>query len=601
MSIALALLAVAPLLFAPAADAAWEEFRPARRWLNGNDTDFLAAISGMRADALPPTVGNCTVQRHSRVCRCSSGFAFNAASPTFASHALRSALSRQTELLHYFRDVCFWDTPTVGRLTGLLCALEQRPCSGPATDVTDSAVASKLCRSDCVAAGAAVEGRLTVLTGVIGLVLQRQVAAGIAADVAAAIAAKVVNSCRAMWTDFVDCGNNDVFSDDAASCMPSVPSTVEPLSRVYQMRARECSRLQDRLAGQPACRPEAKFSEAKCGGGRAATMRNGVLAAEFSAETGSIQFRDLASNEVLAFTLIGFAQVEESPPNWLTVGGERRSLAGIKPVLTCGDAVVGGEHRFVNVTWSVTPTSKITLVTELVDKTRATTFNSAVPADTCECNYTVPANTIKISIVVDGNPFGVQRPSANAFSFDVALDMAPFAGIFPSLEYASFFLSDNPCVQSQTGKIENAFAGQFTYAMPKTATFDGALQMCRAFELGMSEFANAAALFANRRCPRVQFELRLPAFRNTLDLDPTLEVVAGGETTDAERERYKNELESLYSEADVAPDDSLSSGAVAAIVIVVILLIVGALVGLFIFLKRTGRLDDAIAERKSAK
>jgi hypothetical protein len=579
-------------MFAPAADAAWQEFRPARHWLYGNDTDVLSQISGMRADALPPSVGNCTVQRHSRVCRCSSGFAFNSDSPTFASHSLRAALSRETELLHYFRDVCFWDTPTVSLLTSLLCALEQRPCSGPATGVNDSVVAAKLCRSDCVAAGAAVERRLTLLTGVIDLVLKQQVASGVsvAADVAAAIVAKVVGDCRAMWTDFVDCGNSDLFSDDA-SCVPSVPSTVEPLSRVYQMRARECSRLQDRLAGQPACRPEAKFSEAKCSSGRAATMRNGVLAAEFSAETGSIQFRDLASNEVLAFTLLGFAQVEEERELRLTVGAERRSLADIKPVLTCGDAVVGGEHRFVNVTWPVTSTSKITLVTELVDKARRTTFN-----------YTVPANTIKISIVVDGNPFGALRQSASNFSFDVALDMAPFAGIFPSLEYASFFLAYDECVQSQTGKIENAFAGQFTYAMPKTATFDGKLQICRAFELGMGLFADTAALFANRRCPRVQFELRLPPFKNSLELDPTLEVVAGGETTDAERERYKNELESLYNEADVAPDDdSLSSGAVAAIVIVVIVLIVGGLVGLFIFLKRTGRLDDAIAERKSAK
>jgi hypothetical protein len=560
----------------------WTPLSPPTRYLYGNKAELFNSTAAVRPHQMPVDVaGSCTVQRHSRVCRCSSaGFPFDATSPTFASSALRDALSAEAETLFYFRNLCLWDDETLAPSLSVMCALENRPC-------VDGEPA-KVCRRECLQSIAAFESKRKAL-----LALAQAYFGKLAAEANIPIDL-FPNRCLSVWADFVgNCTSDVLFSDDEATCHRPLASTIAVGSDKFFMRSRVCSRLQSERTGFK-CRPESKFAEGKCGTGQSAIMQTDNVIVSTSANTGSVQIKSKATGEAVAFSLLSVSELQETP----TALGPRTDGAitldvaqNFKPTLVCDHDAKSGQLRSVNITWRLLPTSTLVVNAELVRRDRIVSSH-----------FTALKDTVKLTMSIDGHPFGKRDSRATRFAFIVAADFEPFAGPQPGL-YASLLNTAVPCNVSEKINFENAVRSSFRFAMPRAATFDGRFMECSAFDVGVDRFVDTESLLANRRCGRVPLEIRLvDSFSHSFDLDPSLELVSEGGASDAETQQYRAELEALYAEGDAAEPEAagIGGGAVAAIVIVVILLVVAAVVGVGCWLRRSGRLS-AMQERGGAK
>lgn len=557
------------LLASGAVGGPWRSVSPPTHWTFGNVTDVLDAVSGLVAESMPaPHSGLCAKQRYSRVCACSSAYAFQSSErAVFASETLRGALRRQTERIAFFRQVCFIDDATLNQLNGLLCAMEQRPCDADGETVPDSS-AAKICRSECRRATDAMQKRVLIMN-----VWAEAIIKQLKLDVAYK-PSDLTQRCAQMWGKFVaDCADDNVFSDDETTCVRSVANHTAVNSDVHHMRFRACQRATDAKALGAPCRPEAKFDASRCSSGAAARMENELVLAQVSDQTGSVRIMDKRTQETLAFTLLRIAELQVKPVTGAFAeihGMADVVIADIKPTLYCSP-------NQINITWQVLPTARVIAYAELLTEARPITPT-----------FTIPKNSVKVSFAVEGFPFAEHHPNADRFSLELAADMSPFAGFLPSLVHTSLFgIGPDDSVASESSPLEHS-SSVIRYAIPTHSFSDGSRNP--PFQLGLARFLDSATMFRERRCPRTVFELRAYLFEQSFELDPSMDVVVNGVVPEAEREAYAREIELQLNEPDTIIE-GLSAGAEAAIAIVIILILVALVVGVVFWLRRSGRLQ----------
>jgi hypothetical protein len=566
------------LLFMTTIIAQQEQQKP-RRYLGGEDSDIARVVDELVAlvPSLPKeSTGKCRKQRYSRLCACSSGIAFNSEQPTFApDKALLAVLERETEMLTFFRNMCLVDESIHTVTMRIMCALEQRPCDqeGETINARD---ARKLCRSDCLA----VKQRLETLAVNVKGIIQILLALGVTSDIDPTI---LPLRCQQIWTNFTgSCLNDDVFSDDAATCMQSPANTTELAAPLYGWRRRIC--LSHAAPAAQSCRTDAKFESAMClgtdGKMRPAVMSTNAVDVHVSDQVGSMRVLHKQSGETLGFRVLRIANAESNFLDHELLRWVEKSLTTTKPSLTCGDFAADGRPRAINATFVVSPTCSVVMRYIVVDEARR------IPVfGYPDLNFTLPPDAAKVSMLINGDPFGAaESVGLNRFIVEFALELAPFSTIVPTFNHPTLYKPTDDVIGEERLDLELSKT-QLRYKMPLVAVSDNVAER---FQIGLVQFTEFAQHFLGRACPSIRFEARMNRFTKSVDIDPSLELIVDGYVDEAERERIDNEIS--LREPEMEPTFEVGDGAtIAASIIVVLLLIIGG-GGLVFWLHRSGRL-----------
>lgn len=549
-----------------------------RRYLSGGEADIGRVVSEISAliPRLPTgTRGMCAKQRYSRMCACSSGVKFNNETATFVPGAeLLGALKSESELLTFFRNMCLVDESIHAMAMRILCALEQRPCDAEGDEIA-AVDARKLCRSDCLM----VNQRLEALTANLKLIIEALFRSNEAINIDPA---ELPVRCLQLWTNFTgSCRNDEFFSDDAATCLPMPENTTDIAAPLYGWRRRLC--LVHETPAAANCRTDAQFEAAKCLGTDGKTypalMSTSVIQVQVSDQVGSMRATHKASGESLGFRVLRIANAETNAENNDILRWVEKSIAGIKPTLTCGDFGAMGP-REINATFALSPTCSATLRYIVADTARR------IPvAGHPEIDFSIPADAAKVSAVVVGAPFtAVESAGTDSFIVEFAVELAPFGTIVPTFNHPTLYKPTYAIIGEERLDLELSET-QMRYQMPLVAVSDGVSER---FDIGLARFTEFAQHYKGRACPSIPFEARMGRFERSIDIDPSLELIVDGYVDEAERTRIDDELTAREMESP-APDESDNTTAVAVSIVVVLLLLIGG-GGLVFWLHRSGRL-----------